>query len=709
MTRATLFLLWMLSVVWPAQAQTAADLNEGLRVMPGTTAGDFTLTWWGRPGRTYFIQQSFDLMEWNWVPAVESGSGAVGGMNFACSEERQFWRLVHTDAPTGGNALTADFDGDGISNADEVSAAYGTNPFLRDSDWDGASDLAEAIAGTDSNSSQSSPAASPPGPGPLNPDSSYRNGLRLAYACQGMNVHYNGATSSAWAAHVTANGPNFFYPQTSQEPEDLTQEVSTLYEGASFLTPDQYLFQTSSSFWLTPSQWEIASGAEVTSKNTLRHRIELQAQASPAAPGDASRTLVAFYYEGGNAAEHLKEVGTITLSQLNVSCSGGIGSHCQIIGNKVVIEPKLDPNPKDFDPDPANTYTLQNLSLHLMDVDIEPDTGMAGVVGDVVKSARTGSRIRHFVTPKKSAELPQNYVEFTALGVSETSFDDLFEWQGGEPGSAANKRKVKRDATGMTQLQIKTKRDQLVVDEMRVWVVWCDSKVIGTIQPKTSVANQPPIGAVTTVSGGLQFTHTINPSEITEDTAERPKLEGAKSEDPPGGQHPLFGTDLKDGANNKWDASRQFRFKHANPNNLPIDAFGQPAPLVTILTFPANHVEGNDDANVSDEVPMPGGQPSGVANNPYQQTAKGILWSTDVPTFSIAKGNVDDTYEFNLQLQEFARLEINGTWYRIGDFKPWRFRVFMRKVHHVEMNIDYWGLDSQQQSPAVIQDNHNDF
>jgi hypothetical protein len=186
-------------------------------------------------------------------------------------------------------------------------------------------------------------------------------------------------------------------------------------------------------------------------------------------------------------------------------------------------------------------------------------------------------------------------------------------------------------------------------------------------------------------------------------------LEGAKSKDPPGANHPLFNTDLKGGANNKWDASRRFRFKHANPNNLPNDAFGAPAPLITVNDFPVNPVEGNDDADVPDEVPMPGGQPSGIANDPYQSTSERILWSTDMASFSIAKGNLGNTYEFNLQLQEFARFEINEKWFRISNFNPWRFRVLLRKVHHPEQNIEYWGLDPQHQNPAVIQTNHNDF
>ena len=53
MRRGALLLLMVLSCLCSAQAQTAADFNEGLQVAPGTTAGDYVLTWWGRAGRTY--------------------------------------------------------------------------------------------------------------------------------------------------------------------------------------------------------------------------------------------------------------------------------------------------------------------------------------------------------------------------------------------------------------------------------------------------------------------------------------------------------------------------------------------------------------------------------------------------------------------------------------------------------------------------------
>lgn len=145
--RAVLFVLVYAALTLHARAQTAADLNEGLTVTAGAQAGDFTLSWWGKAGRTYFIQQSFDLFTWNYVPVVESGADDVCGMNFSCSDPRQFWRLRYTDQSYTGTAADADFDGDGLTNQQE--AELGTDPFSADTDGDGISDADEVALASD--------------------------------------------------------------------------------------------------------------------------------------------------------------------------------------------------------------------------------------------------------------------------------------------------------------------------------------------------------------------------------------------------------------------------------------------------------------------------------------------------------------------------------------------------------------------------------
>ena len=122
--------------------------NEGCRLTHDEITGEYTFKWWGRAGHTYFIQCSDDLIHWSYVPVIESGAAAVTEYGFSSTAGRFFLRLRHTDAATGGNPDTADFDGDGAGNLAELEA--GLDPFHRiDSDADGLSDDREVLLGLD--------------------------------------------------------------------------------------------------------------------------------------------------------------------------------------------------------------------------------------------------------------------------------------------------------------------------------------------------------------------------------------------------------------------------------------------------------------------------------------------------------------------------------------------------------------------------------
>lgn len=120
-----------LSFLVSASAQTANDPNEGCtlgdaRVLTGGTSQTLHFKWWGRTGRTYFIQQSVDLMSWNWVPVIEAGNDSVKDWGFISTSDKLFVRLIFTDEYTN-DPLNGDFDGDGVSNLEEVQ--QGSNPF----------------------------------------------------------------------------------------------------------------------------------------------------------------------------------------------------------------------------------------------------------------------------------------------------------------------------------------------------------------------------------------------------------------------------------------------------------------------------------------------------------------------------------------------------------------------------------------------------
>jgi Bacterial TSP3 repeat len=139
-----LSLVGLLCVVTVSQAQIpqpSPTLTEG-------TSNTWNLDWEGVPGRTYFMQQSDDLVSWQFFPMIEIGYGYTIPYGFTSSAEKCFVRLVYTDDPID-DPYYGDFDGDGVSNWDEVNV-YGTNPLNADSDGDGVPDGADTAPNDDS-------------------------------------------------------------------------------------------------------------------------------------------------------------------------------------------------------------------------------------------------------------------------------------------------------------------------------------------------------------------------------------------------------------------------------------------------------------------------------------------------------------------------------------------------------------------------------
>ncbi len=128
-------------------AQSPDDPNEGSRLSLDAASGTFTFSWWGRAGITYFLQHSEDLFAWDYVPLIESGTDEVIEWGFPLSAERGFYRLRISDQPTN-NPFTADFDGDHVSNWQEL--LHGTDPLqAADTDEDGFSNDWEIACGRD--------------------------------------------------------------------------------------------------------------------------------------------------------------------------------------------------------------------------------------------------------------------------------------------------------------------------------------------------------------------------------------------------------------------------------------------------------------------------------------------------------------------------------------------------------------------------------
>ena len=136
--RALLVLLAGLVACNTATAQTATDPNEGARLTHGSALGSYDFSWWGQPGRTYFIQHSDNLSAWEYLPLIESGTDALRAWGFTSTASKFFLRLRFSDIATS-DPFTADFDGDKVGNYDEL--LFGTDPLVSlDSDFDGLPD-----------------------------------------------------------------------------------------------------------------------------------------------------------------------------------------------------------------------------------------------------------------------------------------------------------------------------------------------------------------------------------------------------------------------------------------------------------------------------------------------------------------------------------------------------------------------------------------
>ncbi len=145
MARILLLLVALLAFVHSANTQTSTDPNEGARLTYDLDYGLYTFSWWGRAGRTYFVQHSTDLITWDYLPDIRPGYGDPLGHEFYASGEKSFLRLQFSDIPTA-DPFNADFDGDKVNNWNEVNRQ--TDPLhFADTDDDDMSDDWETFYG----------------------------------------------------------------------------------------------------------------------------------------------------------------------------------------------------------------------------------------------------------------------------------------------------------------------------------------------------------------------------------------------------------------------------------------------------------------------------------------------------------------------------------------------------------------------------------
>ena len=363
---------------------------------------------------------------------------------------------------------------------------------------------------------------------------------------------------------------------------------------------------------------------------------------------------------------------------------------------------------------PINTLNDTTGSLvdnvKLAPVDIAPDTNMAGVVGDVIKSATLGSVIRHVVTPRKTTEVAQDYVVLTATGMSADQItpgnpNQIFAWDttvGEAVPGAPLKWRVRRDIAAKNPVKIRKTQDNSVASQMVVWVVWSD------------VTANPAEGyqflSKTNASGGIygyayssslmpikywRFRFAIVPVDmaVTANNADIPNLMGGKITNPPGADIPYYSNSElpSDHADLKWDATRQVEVTVLNSDMILKNKFPQTAIFANQtkaydvpIHFPDSQVQGNDDPgapNLRDEDDNPYAQFSSYPNLTHDI---GQLSSSDRPEFTFlnSTGQNGSSLAVIFNFREFARLNIVGPgteqttgkgWYRISDPVLWHY------------------------------------
>jgi len=117
-----LCILMMSLVTHLLTAQTAADRDAGVQVTYDVPTEVYSVKWWGAEGHFYFIKTSVDLTAWTYIEVIEDGADGILEHAATIEEgpsDKLFVKLQWIET-TSTDPYNDDFDGDGISNIDEI-------------------------------------------------------------------------------------------------------------------------------------------------------------------------------------------------------------------------------------------------------------------------------------------------------------------------------------------------------------------------------------------------------------------------------------------------------------------------------------------------------------------------------------------------------------------------------------------------------------
>ena len=653
-THPTAFLL-VLTAVCGLKAQVP---QPSPTLSPGAS-NTWNLDWEGVYGRGYFLQHSDDLVNWQYFPLMEMGWGSTIPYGFASSAERFFVRLRYTDDTA--NFWSGDYDGDGISNSDEIQI-HGTDPFNADTDGDGVPDGAEIAADTDPNEDQSLP------------DFWWQRTTRdLQYDFDDYEPPYNTGTlvrNALWDATLNSTeqlSAPIPFPNLKGRLQELTfpSSLASTQGAGGLATSEGY-----STLLPNPPCYH-------ATLNHQRHWL----RTGTAWPEQYKKTVIVLTERTIDGVEQTPVVETEDVI---------------IPANQLVSEP-FDLESGFVQNFTGNEYHSEQVTTTPLTVAIEPDDDQAGNTGDLIPSNKGAVGERHYISPKKTTEIPADYVVLKATEIAQDRFVELLEWEGGEAHPTdPMKRRVKRDAAAKTVVKIKVKQGGAEAAKINVWVVWWDitaQKVSGPTITRPIIAGQ----SWTRAEVSWHFEATVQPASILTLANDVPDMTGANVTQVPNAQaaHAFDGAPFGD-ATYKWDISRQWRERDLMPSVSPNDilwpATGAlkgtlPTPDKIQSTspnpgadhYPSDKVEGNDDLGNDIDV--------------YAAGSGGKLLDDDPPRNTIrdGAGAVGDIAEARSHFQAFVRAEIGGKWYRCSDFSKWRFHTKFKKADEAVLNQDLNG------------------